>query len=253
MIHSYLLLKDNFSFFFKVIQKFNTFWWWFCFTLLPDLSHLRTHQLLFISLSLQNKQASTKKNKSKRSEKAEQRKPTTRNHITQEKYQWNKITFTKQNKTKNLQKYVGFHFVLAIYFGLETTPDVWYKQLVFFHWWKLFFLLFKHLSIGDCSLLRMGYCFSSGPLYDLDMCRSCACCHSRWEFICTSEDWVLGGTLSKVPSIPSDSCSLSTSSSAWCLYSKGRCLMKTSFLLLGIPGRYTLYCCRSVCTNSNHL
>lgn len=91
--------------FFKVIQKFNTFWWWFCFTLLlPHLSHLCTHQLLFISLSLQNKQASTKKNKSKRSEKAEQRKPTTRNHITQEKYQWNKITFTKQNMTKKIYK-----------------------------------------------------------------------------------------------------------------------------------------------------
>lgn len=128
---------------------------------------------LFLSRYNTNRQVK-KKNKSKRSEKAEQRKHTIRNHSTQEKYQWDKITFTKQNKTKNLQKYHWVPFCVGHLLWAWDQP--WCmkkkKQSVFFHWWKLFFFLFKQFFflLVIASWLRMGYCFSSGCLYDLDMC-----------------------------------------------------------------------------------
>lgn len=201
----------------------------------PDPSNFS----LFLSLYKTNRQVKKKKNKSKRSEKAEQRKPTIRNHSTQKNT--NEIKSLLQNKIrqkKSLQNHRWGPFCVGHILWAWDHPWCMIKTISVLSLVKTFFSLFKHLSIGDCCLSRMGYCFSSGPLYDLDMYIRRLC---------------LEQTVSKVPSNPSDSCSLSTSSSAWWLYSKGRCLMETSYLLLGIPCLYTLYCCRSVCMNSNHL
>ena len=53
--------------------------------------------------------------------------------------------------------------------------------------------------------------FSTGKSSGLNLCRSCALCHSLWEFICTSVPY-LEDIVSLLPSVTSDSYNCPTSS-----------------------------------------